>query len=504
MRFLSHLKRLQRLARQKIKRQFDTLTLCHYYVNTVYNSVSWRKPYCLRNEELFPFLTKDQAAARMQVLYRMRKARHRMLEQLFIQFEKIFDRRTRRFYYAFIGKSKLIPNACWEPPMLLNIRGFYGTIRIVFTPDVAAIIIQRKFRIYLAKCFLKELCRVSYTRQWDPVKGDFMYVHNDTYEAIDHLPLVLHGDHWDPNEVPNWSVHEVTVFIRRLGYKCYVKSFNRFRIDGRTILLLDDMDFPTIGVEDIIHIRKIQVELNRIYPVWKRKEIAALHLIRRDKLKRQRELDDAAITLQKHYRGHLGRIDFRLKKEVNRVLAEERKRTFNTEMDKVWWLEKMNVNMKNEVLNRNKVIAPKPRNGHSSDVPLKTEKKWKENAFYVRRDDSEKPDYELPPLKVFGRKRSHFTCKGWGTLASNDTWVPIEVTVPVQGEHLNAKVSQTIRYSDAHITSRYTNSLRVTGYDRRRMEIRKALQAIGGTKKVNLKQNTESLDDSISNVFTRA
>ncbi len=94
--------------------------------------------------------------------------------------------------------------------------------------------------------------------------------------------------------------------------------------------------------------------------------------------------------------------------------------------------------------------------------------------------------------------------KGWGTLASNDTWVSIEVTIPVQGEHLNAKVSQTIRYSDAHITSRYTNSLRVTRYDRRRIEIRKALQAIGGTRKVNLKQNTESLDDSISNVFCRA
>lgn len=210
MRFLSHLKKLQRRCREKFRRQFDVHTLCHYYVNTVYNIVSWRKPYCLRHEELFPFLTPVEAATRMQGLYRMRKARHKTLELLFQQFEKIFDRTEQKFYYAYVGQSTIIPNASWFPPLLLSRRGYYGSLRIVFTEDVAAMIIQRKWRVYLMYCFLKALVRVVFKREWDPIAGCWAYINQNNFERMHTKPLLLHGDHWDPNEVPDWSVHEVS------------------------------------------------------------------------------------------------------------------------------------------------------------------------------------------------------------------------------------------------------------------------------------------------------
>ena len=48
---------LQKRARLYIRRFFDTKTLCHYYWNSKNGETLWRKPYCLRKEELFPFLT---------------------------------------------------------------------------------------------------------------------------------------------------------------------------------------------------------------------------------------------------------------------------------------------------------------------------------------------------------------------------------------------------------------------------------------------------------------
>jgi hypothetical protein len=83
---------LQKQARKYIRRFFDVKTLCHYYYNTKSRTTSWRKPYCLRKEELFPFLTPETAAERIQGLYRMRVARNRVVALVVGYFKKIFSR----------------------------------------------------------------------------------------------------------------------------------------------------------------------------------------------------------------------------------------------------------------------------------------------------------------------------------------------------------------------------------------------------------------------------
>ena len=204
----------------------------------------------------------------------------------------------------------------------------------------------------------------------------------------------------------------MVIFIRRLGLKQYAKEFKQYGVDGRTLLLLDIDDYPNVGVTNIIHIKKIIVELDKIYPPWKREAINQLHLIRREKIRRQKELDFACTQIQRVYRGHLGRVDRRNLEEVNRVLAEDAQRKKFMESSSKWWSDQ---------------IVENP------------------------------PKYELPPLKLFGRHRDFYSCEGWGGVRQNK-W-----------NNLPALKD----YRDVHVTQMVvTERLKKCGYDRRRREER--------------------------------
>lgn len=114
------LRLLQRRAREVFRRHFDKKTLNYYYLNTRYMTVSWRKPYCLRKQELFPFMTPEYAASKCQNLYYLWRAREKARQQLVLQYAKIFDRQTQRFYYGYNGASALLPRSSWRKPRLLG------------------------------------------------------------------------------------------------------------------------------------------------------------------------------------------------------------------------------------------------------------------------------------------------------------------------------------------------------------------------------------------------
>jgi hypothetical protein len=132
---------------------------------------------------------------------------------------------------------------------------------------------------------------------------------------------------------------QVTRFLRKHGLKQYVKNMETYKVDGKTLLLLDEPDFATVGITNRIHIIKIKVEIDRIYPPWLRESINSLHVIRREKLKRQQELEAAALVLQRVYRGHYGRCEVATLKETNRLIAE--KDLLDGELTKkaTWWLQ---------------------------------------------------------------------------------------------------------------------------------------------------------------------
>eukprot|EP01035_Chromulina_nebulosa_P004052 gene4052-5538_t len=99
VRYHAKLRSLQKRCRKLFKRRFDRKTLCYYYFNTVYRTSSWRKPYCLRKEELCPYFSRSYAASKIQNLYYIWKAHAKTREQLKKQYVKIFDRKYKEFYY---------------------------------------------------------------------------------------------------------------------------------------------------------------------------------------------------------------------------------------------------------------------------------------------------------------------------------------------------------------------------------------------------------------------
>jgi hypothetical protein len=122
VRFFGHLRTLQKKCRLVFKRHLDKKSLNYYYYNPVYGTVSWRKPFCLRKNELFPFMEKNYAASKCQNLYYLWLSRVEIRKQLALQYRKIFDRRSGNFYYTYNGLSKLVSKQSWKKP---HFYGFY-------------------------------------------------------------------------------------------------------------------------------------------------------------------------------------------------------------------------------------------------------------------------------------------------------------------------------------------------------------------------------------------
>lgn len=88
-------------------------------------------------------------------------------------------------------------------------RAFPRDIVPIFTADVAAITIQRKWRTILMLQFLQALCRTVHDEVWDPVHGQFNYYNRDHEELHLSKPIILRNEPWDPNHIPDWTIERV-------------------------------------------------------------------------------------------------------------------------------------------------------------------------------------------------------------------------------------------------------------------------------------------------------
>lgn len=161
-------------------------------------------------EELCPFIDPERAAILIQGLNKMKKARLKTNTLIVQKFHKIFDRTKGRFYYVFAGKSRLIARQSWQPPRLCSRRGYKNRIHSVYTDDVAAIVIQQKWRTFLMRKFLKTLTRASYIERWDPIQLRYKYTNLNTDETSDIKPILLGSEKFDPNDVSLWNVDRVS------------------------------------------------------------------------------------------------------------------------------------------------------------------------------------------------------------------------------------------------------------------------------------------------------
>lgn len=345
-RFAGHLLALQRRCRAVFRRYYDASSYNHYYYNPVYGTSSWRKPYCLRRLELLPFLTEDEAADRIQAMYYGWQARVQVLQRIRAQYTKLFDRRRQHYYYSFDGNSALLQRQSWKKPIHLTLRGYPTDIEPLFTDDVAAIRIQRRWRQCTLRALLCALVRREFEYALDFSDGLFKYYNKTSGEWLNNKPLILRTQLWDPNDVSRWTAEDVILFLRRIGLKEYVPNVLRFAIDGRALLELEEDDFKYVDVLNGVHVRKILVEVERRYPMTaaRLKQMstrgATENRLRKQALERHNFEIRMIVKLQRNFRLYLQRKALAYQRELSAIRSSEATFVSQVESSGVWWLQR--------------------------------------------------------------------------------------------------------------------------------------------------------------------
>lgn len=129
-------RRLLELCRGVYERIYDPEEQTYYYHNTRTKKTTWDKPLLLRGAQadvftprtrqkrlqtlLFPSKprewTEEQAATRLQGLFRARKARRALADALTQRYKKALDPETEQFYYVNLDTTEV----SWEPPALVR------------------------------------------------------------------------------------------------------------------------------------------------------------------------------------------------------------------------------------------------------------------------------------------------------------------------------------------------------------------------------------------------
>jgi hypothetical protein len=221
---------------------------------------------------------------------------------------------------------------------------------------------------------------------------------------------------------------QVSLFLRRIGLKQYVQIFLNYNVNGRTLMLLDAEDYENLYITSTIHIRKIQVEIQRIYrhsgPALHQAED---HIARREKIRRQKMYHAAAIMVQKHFRIFSAKRKASLLRELRRLALEAEETRRRLAEGNVWYTDNDNLPVKNTAVAQGWV---------------------------------EKNGLKLPPIKTFGRNRDFLSHKGWGRWSDGKEreWLPSPAAVMVKNHA-----------PDAHISRIFVEKLHINGYDEKRM-----------------------------------
>jgi hypothetical protein len=226
----------------------------------------------------------------------------------------------------------------------------------------------------------------------------------------------------------------VSLFLRRIGFKKYVELFKNYNVDGKTLILLDEEDYENLNITNRVHIRKIRVEIDRIYKrTGPALQISEDHAVRREKIRRQKMFNAAAIMAQKHFRIFSARRRVGLIREIRRIQMEEEAQRLRINNSNIWY----------------------------ADSPALPSLDPEIAAGWTMKDG-----VRLPPIKTFGRSRDFLSHRGWGRKGNSlqREWAPTAAAT-----HKNFD-------GDFHATKVYVDKLHINGYDEKRMELFKRKQ----------------------------
>lgn len=200
-----------------------------------------------------------------------------------------------------------------------------------------------------------------------------------------------------------------------------------YQVDGNALVLLDDEDYENMGILNRVAIRKIRVEIERIYRPVRPVVMSEEHDARREKIRRHKMFMASALKIQRQFRRYRAQKEAHMLREIRRLQRAEEKLNRRIEATSIWWTqnEKMQVTKPGEAA----LIS-------STGV-------------------------KLPPLKTFGRRRDYLSHKGWGHKGNDmrGTWLP----------SLPAVMDKNFM-GDTHPTLIFSEKLRIKGYDEKRLK----------------------------------
>jgi hypothetical protein len=338
MRFV-HLRRLMREEVRRVwDRFYDSKKRRHFYYHKFTRQVSWTKPRLLGREELRPFLTPNEAAFKMQQLYRNFRAREVAREHLRSQWERIYDPNAGNFYYFYGGCSPLVEEQTrWSQPC--KCMGREWIWRPLLTEALAALRIYRMWEAARGRRYIRNIVRQLYIQRRDPVTGAYVYTNKRTGMTRLDKPVLLGSERWDPENVMDWTTEEVVIFLRRCGLKEHTSTFRRFDVDGALLLTFDPEDLQLMGMTNSLHIKKILLALER-RPAFQGYNEDPKDLMRRAALRQRYAREEHAVCVQRAWRSYLGaKIREQMKATIReRLKANQRER--KREESLVWWSQR--------------------------------------------------------------------------------------------------------------------------------------------------------------------
>ena len=212
---------IKRMLRDVWMKVYDESSGGWYYFNKVTHESSWEKPKLLGSSDLAKTprhktprqataprklaheMTDEEAATKLQGMWRTRQARMAIKRMLRDVWMKVFDESTGGWYYW----NKVTHESSWEKPMLLRASSLRETPRDVrrkkvrkikkaedMTDEEAASKLQAMWRTRRSRWLLREMVKRLWTKVPDG-NGNFYYYNQQTGESKWTKPLLL--DHHD-------------------------------------------------------------------------------------------------------------------------------------------------------------------------------------------------------------------------------------------------------------------------------------------------------------------
>lgn len=200
----------------------------------------------------------------------------------------------------------------------------------------------------------------------------------------------------------------------------------QYCVDGNALMLLDEEDFENMKITSRIHIKKLKVEIDRIYSTHKQIVMSEEHMARREKIRRQKMFLAAAILIQRQFRRFSAVRLYSMMREIRRIQALEQELNKRIEASGAWWT----TNSKLQIRKKEKMVTTISSTG-----------------------------VKLPPIRTFGRRSDFLSAKGWGRRGPDlqGSWTLTEA----------AKIDKNFM-GDSHPTLIFTEKLRISGYDKKR------------------------------------